>query len=95
MSDDNRPELFLELDAFDPKWQEHYTSVFWAAQAADVMGLYSAWKRSPSGQRYAQLVYGLPDRLRDTEAERRLMAHALYNLDTIGKTCEPVPDSED
>ena len=38
-----RPELFEQLDAFDPKWAEHYDTTKEAATAAGVRDLYDAY----------------------------------------------------
>jgi len=45
-------ELFLELNAFDPRWQQRYKRIKDAADAAGCTGLYYLWLHTPEGQRY-------------------------------------------
>lgn len=56
-----RHELFEELDAWDPRWTEHYASVRMAAIAAGLMHLFHAYRGTPAGQAYERLLSGVPD----------------------------------
>lgn len=56
-----RHELFEELDAWDPRWTEHYASVRMAAIKAGLMHLFVAYRATPAGQEYERLLRGVPD----------------------------------
>lgn len=45
-----KQELIDELDAFDPKWRDHYATLLDAAIAANAVDLHAAYKDSPEGQ---------------------------------------------
>lgn len=53
-----RPELFDELDAFDPKWAEHYDTTEQAARAAgqEVLEMYLDHLRNDAQARRARDV---------------------------------------
>jgi hypothetical protein len=68
-------ELFEELDAFDPKWQERYATVGDAARDAGVMELYCDWTTTDEGRRYITGV--LP--VRDYRGEIRAQQEAEEN----------------
>lgn len=48
-------ELMDELDSFNPKWREVYSSVGSAAGAAGVEGLFRQWLVTPQGMKYVEL----------------------------------------
>lgn len=84
-------ELHEELDAFDPKWKEHYPSINVAAREAGVLELYGRWLNTPDGSKYKASVAGVPDRVGDSKREAEAMrapASLPYGYDNIGE----VPD---
>lgn len=62
-------ELHDELDAFDPRWKEHYPSIGRAAIAADVIGLYSRWVETDDGKKYIATIRQLPDHVGRSKRE--------------------------
>jgi hypothetical protein len=51
-----------ELDAFDPKWQQHYTSMEQAAAAGGLTAPMFMWLRhTAEGKRRCQTLAGVPD----------------------------------
>jgi hypothetical protein len=54
-------ELFEELEAFDPRYREHYATVRGAAIAAGVHDLYLAWRKTPEGAACASITQDVPD----------------------------------
>lgn len=66
-------ELHEELEAFDPKWKEHYDSIAHAARAADVGELYGQWLVTPDGRKYTSTVVGLPDHVGESRKEAAAM----------------------
>lgn len=58
-------ELFEELEAFDPRWQQHYPRIIDAATAADVLDLYAAWTKTQAGLAYQRSMTGVEDARRD------------------------------
>lgn len=73
---DDRHDLFLDLDAFDPKWQIHYKTIALAATAAKVMHMYSEWLGTVDGRRYQEILRDVPDTIAKNEAERLLREKA-------------------
>lgn len=51
-----RPELFEQLDAFDPKWAERYDTTREAADAASIMDLFDEYIVNSSTARAARSV---------------------------------------
>lgn len=75
-------ELFEELNAFDPKWPDHYLTIGEAAQYAGLTDLYRDWAQTTEGREHIEL-FAVPDILsaveeaqRDADIEREL-----YNAD--------------
>lgn len=66
-------ELHEELDAFDPRWKEHYTSIGRAAMAADVIGLYGRWVETDDGKKYLAAIRQLPDHVGKSKREAEEM----------------------
>ena len=54
-------ELFEELDAFNPRWREHYPTIASAAAAASCTDLYRQWAATPEGASYRLRMSGVPD----------------------------------
>jgi hypothetical protein len=80
-------ELFLELDAFDPKWQLHYDTTETAAIAA---GVYDLWQDYCRTKHHRQSMTCNPNQVPDTleairtEYEAAASTSLPYRLDTIG-----------
>jgi len=53
-------ELVDELDAFDPKWRNHYKTLHAAAVAADVEYLYAQFIRTGQGAKLVE-AFDVPD----------------------------------
>ena len=66
-------ELFEELEAFDPKWQEHYRSLFEAATAAKVRDLLVQYLETPAGGAYLSHTAGVRDYKAEIEEHQRLV----------------------
>lgn len=66
-------ELLEELEAFDPKWKEHYQSIAEAARAGDVMELYGNWLLSTDGRKYLEAVKELRDYVGESRREAEAM----------------------
>jgi hypothetical protein len=47
-------ELFEELDAFRPKWQATYATLYAAARAAGVLNLYADYLKTKTGAQRAR-----------------------------------------
>lgn len=86
--DDLTTELMEELDAFDPKWKEHYPSVGAAAHAAEATGLYTLWRDTPTGIKYRETVRNVPDHVGQSkaaaEAERAQPRSLPFGYDNLG-----------
>jgi hypothetical protein len=85
--DDLTLELTEELEAFDPKWQEHYPTLAIAAEAADVLGLYQQWITTPDGVKYLGATRGVPDRVGESRAAAEQLGHPRslpFGYDTLG-----------
>lgn len=54
-------ELFEELEAFDPRYRDHYATVRGAAVAAGVYELYVAWRKTDEGKACAAITRDVPD----------------------------------
>jgi hypothetical protein len=75
-------ELFEELDAFDPKWQEHYLSLRSAALAANCLELYDSWRKTPDGARVDRAVGGTPDYLSAIKTAQEAAERLPFNIGT-------------
>ena len=64
-------ELFEELDAFDPQWQNRYPSVLSAAAAAKCKDLLNQWLDTPEGEVYLTNVAAVRDYMAEIEQYRR------------------------
>lgn len=67
----DKHELFEQLDAFDPKWQEHYSTLRYAACAARVEDMFFDWLQTSDGRKYRLQQQGVTDW---TEVNRRAKA---------------------
>jgi hypothetical protein len=84
-------ELFEELEAFNPRWQQRFPTIRDASKAAGVLPLFEEWLEStPDGLRYAVQMKCVPD-----YSVKRSDAGSLpYSLDNIGEVPdESEPDS--
>lgn len=68
-------ELREELDAFDPKWKEHYPSIGAAALAAEATELFARWVKTDDGKKYLGTITGLPDHVGDSKREAEALMH--------------------
>lgn len=66
-------ELHEELDAFDPRWKEHYSSIRAASIAAGVQDIYEHWLKTADGAKYTAIVKELPDHVGDSIKEAEVM----------------------
>ena len=80
-------ELFEELDAFDPHWQENYRTVHEAAKAADVFWLFEEFLETPEGIRYLETTAGVFDYLAAIEAAQKAEEESSlpYKLNDVGR----------
>jgi hypothetical protein len=84
---EQRHDLFLELDAFDPKWQQHFATTELAAAAA---GACAEWRDYCRDRRNQATMTCTPSQVRDTagqirrEQEAAAISSLPYRLDTIG-----------
>jgi hypothetical protein len=76
-------ELFEELDAFDPKWRDHYATVRGAAIAAACHDLYLKWRSTPEGQACAAIYRDVPDYLGATRAAQEAADRLPFNLGDV------------
>lgn len=74
MNNNNKHDLFWELEAFNPRWQSIYKTVALAAKAAKALPMYSEWLGTPEGLRYQELHRDVPDTMAIDEAERATRA---------------------
>lgn len=80
-------DLFLELDAFDPKWQQHFATTEAAAAAA---GVCPEWRDYCHDKRRRSSMACAPSQVRDIAGDIRREQEAAaslslpYRLDTIG-----------
>ena len=81
-------DLFLELEAFNPRWQIVYASVGQAAKAAKVLPMFQEWLLTEEGKHYQEIVRDVPDYEANNAAERR-MREALLARAPIGGSNEP------
>jgi len=70
----NRHELFEELDAFNPHWQQAYRSVIAAAKAAGAQELLSDWLKTHQGETYLSHIHATRDYLKEIEEYKALIA---------------------
>ena len=79
-------ELFEQLDAFDPQWQEHYHTLYLAAKAAGEEDLFRDFLTTPEGARYRLAYEGVPDTLKAVEKMQEQEANSAlpYKLNRIG-----------
>jgi hypothetical protein len=79
----NMHELFEELSAADPKWQQHYASLREAAVAADCLELYYDYLATADGQLRQLRLKDVPDTVRANKLERkqreRMLKHTHRN----------------
>jgi hypothetical protein len=54
-------ELFEELEAFDPRWREHYATLEAAALHAGCIDLYKQWRKTPEGKSVSAFYKDVPD----------------------------------
>jgi hypothetical protein len=80
MTLDTEHEVFLELDAFDPKWRSHYPTMKAACEAACCEDLRQDWLRTEAGARIAEALRNVPDYLADAARERELASHTVDRL---------------
>ena len=65
-------ELFEELSAFDPRWQENYATLLDAVVAASIDGaVYLSWLLTEEGQLYCETLRDVPDYQAQNEAAKR------------------------
>jgi hypothetical protein len=77
---DSDHEVFLELDAFDPKWRSHYPTMKAACAAAGCEDLRQDWIRTDTGAKIAAAMQNVPDYAADAARERELSTHGLDPL---------------
>lgn len=73
-------ELFEELEAFDPKYREHYATVRAAAIAAGAHDLYLAWRKTPEGAACAAIYKDVPDYVGAIKAAQEAAERLPFNL---------------
>jgi hypothetical protein len=73
-------DVFLELDAFDPKWRSHYPTMKAACAAAGCEDLRQDWIASDTGARIAEALRNVPDYIGDAARERELATHTVDAL---------------
>lgn len=73
-------DVFLELDAFDPRWRSHYPTLKAACAAAGCEDLRQDWLRTDAGKQIADCLRNVPDYLADAARERELASHTVDPL---------------
>ena len=83
-------ELFEELEAFDPKWQEKHKSLFEAAQAAGANDLLREYLETPQGESYLAHIAAVRDYLteiqeyqKELEASESKLRYGYHNLSEV------------
>lgn len=76
-------ELFEELDAFDPKWQEHYETLREAASAAQVLPMYYLYMSTADGSLRHIRHSGIPNTVRANKLERNMRERMLRRSNRI------------
>ncbi len=80
MIDNNKHDLFFELEAFHPRWQTRYRTIKDAAIAARVEDMYTDWLMTDQGRRYTDLYANVPDTLERVRLEQEALARLPYHL---------------
>lgn len=81
-------ELFEELEAFNPRWQQRYATIRDASIAAGVLPLYVTWlETTHQGALYSFRMRDVPD----YSVKRSSKTSLPYSLDNIGE----VPDERE
>lgn len=70
----SKHELFEELEAFDPSWQNRYTSVTSAAKAAKCEDLLVDWLSTHQGETYLAHIHATRDYLEEIREYQDLLA---------------------
>jgi len=83
-----RHELFDELEAFDPRYQQHYPTLRAAAEAAHCVGLLEDYLHTAQGNAYRRDIESAPDVLGAIKAMQESADRLPYRLDNIGVTRE-------
>jgi hypothetical protein len=73
-------DVFLELDAFDPRWRSHYPTMKAACAAAGCEALRQDWIGSDAGAKIEAALRDVPDYLGDTLREQELSTHTVDPL---------------
>lgn len=87
MSENNKHDLFWELEAFNPRWQTCYRTVLEAAKAAQVIEMYTDWLFTPTGKRYQELHNDVPDTLERVRLEQEAMQRLPFTITSLQPKC--------
>ncbi len=77
-------ELFEELEAFDPKYRDHYATVRAAAIAAGVHDMYLAWRKTAEGKACAAIYRDVPDYVSAIKAAQEAADRLPHNIGKSG-----------
>jgi hypothetical protein len=75
--------VFEELDAFDPKWRDHYPTIRSAATAAQCDGLFVDWRNTEEGRAYAARMDGVPNYAQAIKAAQEAAERLPFNLGDV------------
>lgn len=75
--------LFLELDAFNLRWQSVYPTIFAAAKAAECLDLYSAWLYTADGMKYKATMLGVRDTLKIIRLDQEGMQRMTFRITSL------------
>jgi uncharacterized protein (UPF0147 family) len=73
-------ELFEELEAWNPHWQQVARSIRDAAERAQVEALYEDWLRTAEGIAYLERISNVPDYARAIEAQREAVERLPFGI---------------
>jgi hypothetical protein len=77
-------ELFEELEAWNPKWQQIARNIRDAAERAGALALYDSWLQTSEGKAYLQTLAGVPDYTGAIKAAQESADRLPFNLGNIG-----------